>query len=259
MTHRPPVLAAAVTGVVGLAVCLVFGSDAYLRNVVFENRGPNGVDSILRTLSAPAYDQDVFGSQGASRWAFTLGFPVVLALLVLATARGANAFVAGWTAAVAAGAAAGFLRGLLLSGQEASYLGRGAQGVDNGLQLAGTGAAFGLITGVGFGLVALLAVLLPGGRRSRADDPPPAGASGPWPPAGAGDRDAAWAPAADGRDEGRRGPAGSPVRPPPPPPSARPADADDPTVVASRPPAAEVRDPDGPSPWAGPSGAGRDT
>lgn len=221
MHHRPSPLAALAAAIAAFVVSLAFGSETFLREVVFENRSSVNLGTILSTLTAPTYARLGYGAeQGIGRFTFVVAFPLVLGLLVLALARGGNAFVAGWVSAVAAGGVAGFLRGLSVDDR---YFGNGQGDLQGAFSLAGQGANYGFVIGWGVGLVALVAVLL---TRRRSSGIEPVGAPLAAGSPGVGVPPAAWAPPGE--------------RPPPPPPAPAPAPASGPGRPSSWPPPPEA-------------------
>ncbi len=221
MRQRLSPITAVVSALAALVVSLVFGSETYIREVVVERRGEGNLGVVAQYLGAPNYSRYV-GGQGSGafdRYGFLLVMTLAVGLLVLATVRGGNGFVAGWTATVAAGALAGLVRGLVLADRY-SYGGGGRDGATlaSGFQGLGNGAVYGFLIGAGVGVIAQLGALL---SRSTFTPGVPAGAPGVPP---------GWAPAG----------------PPPPVPSAaawstdRPATPDAAPWSAAPPPAGPV-------------------
>lgn len=185
MKPRLSPIAALLSGVGALLVALVFGSEPFVREVALDSRSDGNLGVLMQVLAVPSWGERgmAFGSDTLVRFSFVVVFPVAVALLVLATVRRGNGFVAGWTAAVAAGAVAGFIRGLLLDDRFGFYRNGDAE-LGPAFALAGSGASFGLLLGWGIGVLALL-----GGLLSRRGDPTPAtepalaGAPPGWAPA----------------------------------------------------------------------------
>lgn len=240
MRQRLSPITALACGFAALVVSLGFGSETFVREVLVERRGGGNATVLAQALAAPNYSRFIAAQGGDTfdRFAFLAVFTLGVAVLVLATARGATGFVAGWTATVAAGAIAGFVRGLTLAD---AYGGSGPYGGGTSLatafQFAGSGAVYGLLIGWGVGLVAVLGVLISGRTGPRAPlvhpgspdhpdahgrvpapgaPPPPMPPPVPAPAAGGDDR---WSPpGADAPTVVTPGPDGSP----PPPPSSDP-------------------------------------
>lgn len=161
MKPRLSLIAALLSGVGALVMALVFGSEPFVREVALERRSDGNFGVVASVLAAPSWGERGlgFGSDALVRFSFLVVFPVAVALLVLATVRRGNGFVAGWTAAVAAGAVAGFTRGLLLD-DRFGYYGNGNTKLGPAFLVAGSGASFGLLLGWGIGILALLGGLL---------------------------------------------------------------------------------------------------
>lgn len=240
MRQRLSPITALACGFAALVVSLGFGSEAFVREVLVERRGGGNATVLAQALTAPNYSRYVAAQGGDTfdRYAFLVVFTLGVAVLVLATARGATGFVAGWTATVAAGAVAGFVRGLTVAD---AYGGYGPYGGGSTLaaafQFAGSGAVYGLLIGWGVGVVAVLGVLISGRTGPRAPlvhpgpgdpdaygrvaapgaPPPPMPPPVPSPAAGGDDR---WSPPGpDAPTVVTPGPDGTP---PPPPPSSDP-------------------------------------
>lgn len=193
MRQRLSPITALLCGLAALVVSLAFGSERFIREVVLERRFDGEPAVWTQVLATPNWSRfaETPGAGAFYRYGFVLVFPLVVAALVLALTRGANGFVSGWTAAVAAGAVAGFVRGLAFDDRFGSFAPGGGSRSATAFELAGQGAAYGLLTGWGIGVIAMLGGLL----SHRSSGAPSQGSGGE-----------------------RRGPLAPDWAPPPPPP-----------------------------------------